>query len=491
MDPAVPARRPRSRPRWWGGRAHTIFTIVVFVVLSSLDNTAIGIVPPLYAVIARDLVGEQKFLGFITGEAALGFTTGVTILITAVTAVVWGYWGDRGSRKRLLLYGTAIWALATFLTGLSRSFPLFFGFQVITAVGLGCILSVGFSIISDFVPPRRRGLAMSFWGMSQGLGVVSGSLMGGVLGADNWPLPFFVVAGAGLGFAVMYIFTYEPRRGQAEPELSKVFESGGEYEERIELADIPLLAEKRSNLWLVLQGFTAQFAYGSLIWLPRLFQAKVEAEGYTLETAVVVGSLFATLFQAGAMFSLLAGHIGDIWQRRDPRGRATISSIGILGAIPLFLVMFFMPLHGLDIPEPAGRGEVIAAVFGSFFNNGWVAGAFLLALGALALTSADSPNWFALISDVNMPEHRGTIFGLGNLSNGVGRAFGNGLTGFAFAYFATTGRFQPPLNYAVGLAMFQLFFLPTGWCYYQATKTTPRDIEDTRKNMAARAEAAA
>ena len=48
-----------------------------------------------------------------------------------------------------------------------------------------------------------------------------------------------------------------------------------------------------------------------------------------------------------------------------------------------------------------------------------------VAVFALALTSANSPNWFAMIADVNPPEHRGTVYSLGNLVNGFGRAGGN------------------------------------------------------------------
>ena len=41
---------------------------------------------------------------------------------------------------------------------------------MIVAVGLGSVASIGFSVISDFISPRRRGLAMSLWGLSQGAG---------------------------------------------------------------------------------------------------------------------------------------------------------------------------------------------------------------------------------------------------------------------------------------------------------------------------------
>ena len=103
---------------------------------------------------------------------------------------------------------------------------------------------------------------------------------------------------------------------------------------------------------------------------------------------------------------------------------------------------------------------------------------------ALALTSADSPNWYALISDVNLPEHRGTVFGFANLSNGVSRTLGNGLTAAAAGMLAA--RLPAPLNYAVGLAVFQLFFIPTGLCYWAASKTCPSDIARVRGLLAER-----
>ena len=231
---------------------------------------------------------------------------------------------------------------------------------------------------------------------------------------------------------------------------------------------------------------TSQFAYGSLIWLPRLFAGKAEAEGYTVETAAIVGSLFAILLQLGGILSILAGHLGDRWQRRDLRGRATLSALGIWCAISFYVALFFLPLHGLDVPEQTGAGAVVAAVLASLVTNPWVSGAFFLALVALALTSIDSPNWFALISDVNLPEHRGTVFGLGLAAQGIGRSLGNGLTGAAFAFFGAS--MAPPLNLALGLALFQLFFVPTGLCYYLARRTIPKDIGEVRTLLVSRAE---
>ena len=135
-------------------------------------------------------------------------------------------------------------------------------------------------------------------------------------------------------------------------------------------------------------------------------------------------------------------------------------------------------MRGLDIPTDQGSVAIVLATLASVVTNPYAAAAFLLCLVAVILTSADSPNWFALISDVNLPEHRGTVFGIANLSNGVSRAVGNGLTVPVAGLLATS--FAAPLNYAVGLALFQVFFVPTGLCYWMASRTCPDDIARVR-----------
>jgi len=452
-----------------------IYTIVVFIVLASLDNAAIALIPSMVPQIEST---------FGVGTAAVGLLTATQIIVTAVTAVGWGYLADQGSRKQLLLYGTLIWSAAMGMSGFTESFWVLLGLQIVAGIGLGSIASVGFSVISDFVAPKRRGLAMSFWGLSQGIGTLVGSLLASQAGAGNHTPPFVILAGAGLVFALLFLTTFDPPRGYSEPELASLQAAGETYEYTISRDQLGDVSRIKTNRWLVLQGLTAQVAYGSLIWVPLLNQEKVIAQGYSPETGQKVGGLFAALFTIGALFSILAGHIGDRWQRRNLGGRAYVSAIGILGAIPFFLVFFWIPLTGLDVTEGASTVTYIGEVLGQLVSNPWVAAAFLSAVIALALTSADSPNWFALISDVNVPEHRGTVFGVGNLVNGVGRGVGTALT------TATAQTLQksmpPPLNLALSLSIFQVFFLPTGWCYWKAAHTAPSDITMVRDTLTAR-----
>jgi MFS family permease len=468
-----------ARRGWFGGGpVHRAYSVVVFIVLASLDNVAIGLVPPLYTPIGASLGVSQ---------GALTTVTGASFLVAAIAAVGWAYTGDRTNRKPLLMAGTLIWAAGTAGTALAGSYVLFFAAQVFASIGLGAVASVGFSVVSDLISPRRRGVVMSFWGLSQGLGTLVGTTLAGLLGSADWREPFWVLAVAGVVATVAYLFTYDIPRGSSEPDLARLFAEGSEYEHRISRADIPKILRRRTNVWLTLQGLTAQITFGSLVLFPLLMQAKVKEQGYDERTAIAVGSVFSSVFLVGGALSIVGGLIGDRLQRRTPRGRALVAAVGMFAGVPLFVLLFFAPLR-VDVPAGAGSGGILQAVLSSVVTEPSVAIAFAVALLALGFVSANSPNWFALIADVNPPEHRGTVFSMGNMVNGVGRSIGISLTGYVAGTLAVT--MPPPMNYAVALAVFQFFFIPTGIMYYLASRTSPRDIGEVRDLLRARAHAA-
>ena len=123
-----------SPQSWVGTRGHITFTIIVFVVLASLDNAAIALLPNMVLPISEALG---------TSQGGIGAITAVVILVTALTAVGCGYWGDRSSRKRLLIYGTGVWTAGAALSATSGNFWHLLAWQIVTAIGLGSIASVG------------------------------------------------------------------------------------------------------------------------------------------------------------------------------------------------------------------------------------------------------------------------------------------------------------------------------------------------------------
>ncbi len=462
---------------WWGGPAHKGFTILVFVILASLDNTARGVLPPLYAIIGRDLG---------VTDAALGLVTASSLLVIAITALAWGYWGDLYDRKPLLLYGTLIWVTGIFLSGLAQSYQQLLLWQIIGAIGIGCISSVGFGVVNDFVPPNRRGLALSLWSLSQGSGAGAGALLGGSLGATNWPLPFFLVASAGVLFAILYLFTFEPKRGQAEPELTKLFEDGQGYQYRIQWSDIRYILSIPTNRWLLTLTFIALLGYGSRVWHARLFIAKVQANGYSLETATIIGNFLALFFEFGFYFVVLGGYLGDRFQKRDLRGRAWLGMGALWLTVPFQMIIFFLPLQDLPFPDEPNFLVLLVPIIWSLFTTPSVTLTFVVALIGILIVAGDLPSRTAIFAEVNLPEHRSTVAGMITITSGISVALGNWLSGLVITNFASS--LPEPTTYATGLALFHLFFIPAGYCYYRISRTVSQDITQMRTILRQRAE---
>jgi MFS family permease len=124
---------------------------------------------------------------------------------------------------------------------------------------------------------------------------------------------------------------------------------------------------------------------------------------------------------------------------------------------------------------------VALATLLSILTSPWVFSAFILALVAVAFSSADIPNRNAILTDVNLPEHRGTAVGFLTIAVGLGLAGGNAFTGLVVDWLSTW--LTSPWNYAVGLALFQLIFIPAAICFYALSKATPADIAAVRRTL--------
>lgn len=457
-----------------------IFTICVFIALASLDNAAIGMLPPLFSSIAHDMNFHVSVLGMISA---------VNIFVISASSIVWAYLADKSSRKRLIIIGTVIWSISVFFTAHSRTFLHLLMSQFLTGIGLGCIASIGFSVLTDSVSKKWRGTMMSLWAMSQGFGTIAGSLMASTIApATSWRRPFEVLAILGLLFIVLYFFIKEPQRGASEPELKSLIESGHGYNYSIELKQVKELIKKKSNRWLILETLFVNIANGTLIWLPTLFIAKLVAEGVNPGVAIVAAGFLYALSQAGGVISIYLGYIGDRLQRKFYGGRALFASIVVFLSAPVYVLMFITPMKNIYLPDSTNPVTVFIALIGDIFTRPWVLLLFLLALIASAANSANYPNWLAMLIDVNLPEHRATIFSTANLVTGTGRAIGNALLGTVLGFVSIKS--SEPTNYIITLSVFQFFIIPGVIFFFLTSKSCRRDIKDVKSILAQRAELA-
>ena len=450
-----------------------IYTIFVFVALAAFDNIIIGLFPPLFRYIAKDLH---------VGTAKLGMVSAVNILVTAISSVYWGYLSGKYQRKRLIIIGTLIWVISVFLTAISQSYWQLLLFQIITGIGLGCIASIGFSVLTDYIPYEKRGMVLSLWGMAQGLGGILGSLMASLTAINtSWRWPFEMVGFIGFVLIILYFFVEEPSRGQSDPELKDLVKNGQDYNYIIEAKHLPVILLKGSNVWLFLQAFFMNIATGSLIWIPTLFIYKIQQQGYSLETAMIASGYLYGIFQLGGMTSVYFGHLGDHLQKKTYKGRAFLTAIFVFLTMPLYILMFIIPLDHLFLPNDHNPLLVLGSLIKQIITNPWITLLFVLSFLASAAQSANTPNWLALITDVNLPEHRGTAFSVANLFNSLGRTVGNVGVGAVLGLLST--RFHEPYSYILTLSLLQLFLIPSALSYVFMANKNVSDIQKVKETL--------
>jgi len=128
-----------------------------------------------------------------------GFMVTVYAAVYAVFGPLFGPVSDRWGRKKTLLTGLVVFLVGTALTGTGSSFALLLGFRAVAGLGAAILMPSVFALVSDSVPPQRRGSA---------IGLVVGTLMGtsvigvplGAFAANglSWRVPFFAIAALAL-----------------------------------------------------------------------------------------------------------------------------------------------------------------------------------------------------------------------------------------------------------------------------------------------------
>lgn len=454
-----------------------IYTVFVFIALAAFDNIIIGLFPPLFSSIAKDMNVQISSLGIISA---------VNILVTSFSSILWGYLTGKFNRKLLVIIGTIIWSFSVFLISRCSNYLQFFILQIFTGIGLGCIASIGFSILTDYIPNKYRGMLLSLWGMAQGFGGISGALMASLIASfTSWRKPFEFVSIIGFLLIILYFFIREPTVGESEPELQNLIKEGHEYNYSIQFNHLYEIISKRSNILLFLQAFFMNITTGTLIWLPTLYISKIQQQDYSPKVSIIAAGYLFAIFQLGGLTSPLFGHIGDMVQKKTYKGRAILTSCVVFAIIPFYIAMFIVPMYGLKLPQNNYPLIILMTLLKGIVTNPWICIIFTLSFFASALQSANTPNWLALITDVNLPEHRGTAFSIANLANGLGRTIGN--AGIGILLSAVSVNIREPQNYIITLSLFQLFLIPSALAYIKMAKNNAKDINEVKNILHKRA----
>jgi MFS family permease len=262
-----------------------------------------------------------------------------------IFAFGFGRWVDTRSRRNAIVLGISLWSLATALCGTARGYWQLFAARMGVGVGEASLNPAAYSMIPDYFPVERRGIAMSIFACGASLGGGLAILAGGLvvqwalatrpslplLGeVAPWQFVFVAVGLPGLLVALLIWLTVrEPRRAltaadKAEaPALSEVTDFVRTHWRAI----VPMFLG---------YGFFAMNGYAFQLWGPAYFM-RLHAL-----TPADVGLIFGLGYGVGGTIAiLLGGAVSDALARR---GRIEAPALVSLGAavlqVPCFLTAY-------------------------------------------------------------------------------------------------------------------------------------------------------
>jgi EmrB/QacA subfamily drug resistance transporter len=134
------------------------------------------------------------------------------ILILGVLPVAMGRLGDIFGRRRIYLYGLALFMLASIACGASQNIIMLIVCRIAQGIGAAIMMPGTLSIITQAFPPQQRGLAIGIWSGISGLGLIAGPILGGFLAEYDWRWIFYVNVPIGaLALVMALLFIGESR----------------------------------------------------------------------------------------------------------------------------------------------------------------------------------------------------------------------------------------------------------------------------------------
>lgn len=322
----------------------------------------------------------------------------VLAYLLAITAVIVsaGRLGDRLGRRRLLLAGLLLFALACGLCAMAPSLPWLIAARVLQGLGAAIMMAMTLGMVGDTVSKERTGRVMGLLGTLSAVGTAMGPSVGGVL-LSLWSWRALFLLGAPLGLlAAALAYRYLPNEPGAR-------------------AAVPF--------WSALASPGLRAGLGMSALVSAVMMATFVVGPFYLSHGLGLAPAWMGLVMAvgpcvAAVTGVPAGHLTDR-----------------LGSPP-------MTLLGLAIMAVGALSLALA-------------GGLLAYLGALVLLTSgyslfQAANNTAVMRDVEGPR-RGTVSGLLNLSRNIGLIFGASALGAVFAWATPDIIRATPQSVAFGL----------------------------------------
>ncbi|XP_050322844.1 protein spinster isoform X2 [Bactrocera neohumeralis] len=277
---------------------------------------------------------------FKIGDDDGGLLQTAFVLSYMVCAPLFGYLGDRYSRRWIMAIGVLLWSTTTLLGSFMGGFGGFITFRALVGIGEASYSTIAPTIISDlFIHDlRSKMLALFYFAIpvGSGFGYIVGSETARL--ANNWRWALRVTPILGIVAVVLIILIKEPERGESEgsPHLEPT-----SYTE-----DIKDLVKNHSFM-LSTAGFTCvAFVTGALAWWgPKFIYLGIKMQPGNEEL-----SLNDVSYKFG-IIAMIAGLIGVpvgsfLAQRLRPQHESCdpyICAFGLLISAPMVYLSLVTP----------------------------------------------------------------------------------------------------------------------------------------------------
>lgn len=307
--------------------------LLLAYIFSFLDRTVISL---LVIPIEHDLAINDTGMSLLQG---FSFALFYALLGLPIARLV-----DASDRRAIVGAGIALWSVMTAACGLTQQFWQLFAARVGVGAGEATLLPGATSLLADYFPPQRRGVALGVFAagiyLGAGLALIVGGLLLRLLGTEAIALPLlgplhpwqavFVAVGLpGLAVALLLLTVREP------PRLGRTAAKSG-----IPLGAVLRYLERNAatvtchNLGFTMLAFAS---YAATAWIPTIF---VRDHGWSAATVGVRLGLIALV--VGPLGTIVGGWLADRLEARGRRGGKLI--VGLVAALGLIGPAIAFPL---------------------------------------------------------------------------------------------------------------------------------------------------
>jgi MFS family permease len=310
----------------------------------------------LYAMAVGQL---RQYFGF--NDATAGLLGTVTLVMSGVGGLVFGYVADRFGRTRALMGTIAVFSLASLGAASSQSVVQLLMWRAILGIGMGGEWASGAVLVSETWPAAHRNKAISIMQSGWAIGYILAALMAALilgspsLGPGAWRWLFVVGVAPAL-------FTLWIRRNVREPPAWARRKPADTVANPFAVIFGPTLIAR--TILIVLLGSAVQFAYwGIFFWLPAFLSRPVAQGGAGMG---VVGSLgWLIPVQIGAYLGYLT--FGFIADRLGRRRTFILFMLAAAALVPIYGQMARNPTVLMLLGPVLGYfGHGYFSMFGSF-----------------------------------------------------------------------------------------------------------------------------